>query len=305
MVRNNFLGVERMPTEHGAVKLERVPRADKLNLLRDIIHLLNQMDGVSGTRRLFYETRRQVTKPEIDFSVESTFNDYLAAGDKLGLIMVTNTSAKILDKGKRLIAISRFGESKLGDKEKSLLKSLLLAYEPFRAFLGTGFCNGRAFLNEDELFSYAKCPRREEIIKAYMQTKRQDTDREARTLLGWGSQIGLTEFDEYSEHYYLIREQEVDLDSFLGTLREVYDDVRHPRTRIASVPEVRFRFCCSMNMQRQVFDNYLLQLFETKPLQVQLARGTTSRDEVLKFGIKGKRFYYYYIKLADVNVNEK
>jgi hypothetical protein len=294
-----------LSTEPEVARFERVPRSDKLHLLRDILHLLNEMDGISGTQRLFYETKKRITRPEVDFSVESTFNDYITTGNKLDLMTVRGTVAKISEKGRKLTEISRFGEPRLSNSEKNFFKSLLFAYLPFRIFLSFGFCNGRTFVDEDELYTHAKCPTREELLTAYMKIKGQDTDREARTLLGWSIQIGLIEFDEYSGHYYLTREQSIESDSFLDELRKVYVSVRHPRTKIALIPEARFRFCCSMNLQRRFFDNYVLQLYETKPSEVQLGKGSASRDDVLKFGIKGKRFYYYYIILSNVHSDEK
>lgn len=53
-----------MPPENDI--LERVPRADKLNLLRDVLHLLLEIGGVSGKRRLLNETIRSLTAPELE-----------------------------------------------------------------------------------------------------------------------------------------------------------------------------------------------------------------------------------------------
>jgi len=278
---------------------ERVPRADKLNLLRDILHLLSEMGGVSGKKRLFYETKKKVTKPEYDFSVASTFDDYLIAGRMLALIKITKQAAKITAKGEQLVKTSKFGERDLGKFEKSFMRSLLLTYSPFRMFISIGFCEGRNFANESQLYLHGKCPHREELMKTYMQTKGHETDREARTLLGWSEQIGLVEFDEYSGQYYLVKDEGIDLNSFLRELRSIYPNVRDSRKKLALIPELRTQFCCSMNTSRKVFDNNLLKLNEIMPSKVQLGKASSSRDVVRKFGIHGKTFYYYYLKLVD------
>jgi len=279
-------------------KPERVPRADKLNLVRDILHLLDDMGGTSGRRRFFYETRKKITKPDVDFSVESTFNDYLIAEKKLGLMKVRARAAKITRKGQRLVSISKFGDQALSESEKRLFRSLLFAYFSFRAFLIVGFCEGKEFINEDELYCFAKYPEREVIVKAYMKTTGQNTDREARTLLGWAVQVGLTEFDEYSGRYYLVKERHFDLDTFLKELRAAYLRTRSPRTKMALIPEVRFIFCSSTNSSRSFFDGYLLELHDSQPSKIQLAKASSSRQDVLKFGLRGKTFYYYYIRLV-------
>ena len=72
-----------------STRAERVPRADKLHLLRDITHLLNDSEGIAGRRMIFYKARDRVTKSEGDFAVESTFDDYISLGGKLGLMKVT------------------------------------------------------------------------------------------------------------------------------------------------------------------------------------------------------------------------
>jgi len=275
----------------------RVPRADKLNLLRDIVHLLNEEGGISGKKRLFYKTRRRISKPEANFPVQSTFKDYLDIGTKLALFETTLSVARISKKGKHLVGISKFGGTRLLEPERKFFRSLLLEYRPFRIFLSIGFCDRVAFQSEDELFRYAGCPTRETIMRAYMETKRQDTDREARTLLGWSVQIGLVEFDEYYRRHYLTREKEVSLKSFLNILHKAFLKVREPRTGTALIPEVRFHCCCAGKIKRNIFDSNLMWLYEDRPSEIQLSRGSASRDEVLKFGIKGKTYYYYYIKL--------
>lgn len=294
-----------MSTKSSAKISERVPRADKLNLLRDILHLLKKEGGIAGRRRLFYETKKNITQPEIDFSVESTFKDYLAIGNKLTLIKTTLSVAKMSEKGRHLVEISRFGERRLCKSEKKFFRSLLLAYHPFRIFLSAGFCEGRSFDSEEELYRHAKCPKRETLMKAYMEIKGQDTDREARTLLGWGIQIGLIELDEYSRRYYLTREKDIEIDSFLAELHKAYLSVRDPRTRTALIPEVRFHCCCSANIKRSVFDSYLMQLYEKNPSEILLGKGSASRADVLKFGVKDKTYYYYYIKMSDVWLYER
>lgn len=285
-------------TDREKTRPERVPRADKLNLIRDILHLLDEMGGISGGQRLFYETKKRITKPGVDFSVEITFDDYLTAEKKLGLMEVRKSVAKITKKGQRLVSISKFGNRGLKVSERKFFRSLLFDYPSFRMFLTIGFCEGRRFGDEDELYRFAKCPRREALVEAYMEATGQNTDREARTLLGWAVQTGLTEFDEYIGQYYLVRERDFDLDVFLDGLHSTYLKTRNPRTKMALIPDVRFLFCCSTNTSRSVFDECLLKLNESEPSKVQLARASSSRPDVLKFGIREKAFYFYYIKLV-------
>ena len=149
------------------------------------------------------------------------------------------------------------------------------------------------------------CPSRNELLTSYMQLKGHETDREARTLLGWSQQIGLVEFDEYSLKYYLVRENRLDLDLFLKELCSIYLEIRDPRERVVLVPKLRANFCCRMKISRSDFDESVLELDRIMPSRVQLGKASSSREDVRRLGIKGKTFYYYYIKIAkDLQDNE-
>jgi hypothetical protein len=278
--------------------LERVPRADRLDLLRDILHLLAEFEGVSGKRRLLYETRQSMGKTEACLLDAATFEDYLAAGQVMTLLEETGDAVSITEKGTSLVKMGLFGYPNLVQIEQVFFKNLILEYQPFRTFINVGFRKGFDFSNYQQILIDDECPKRTELLRNYMKVKNHSTDREARTLLGWSQQIGLVEFDEYSQQYYLIRESPIDLDLFLKELYQIYLQIRDPVKKLSLIPELRATFCCSANISRKVFDETLLKLNELMPSKVQLGKASSSRDVVRKFGVHGKTFYYYYIKVV-------
>lgn len=277
-------------------KLERVPRADRLDVLRDILNLLTDLGGVSGKKRLLYETREN-TATEPYFSDTTTFGDYLTSGQMLTLLEIRNNVVVITEKGSAFVKVGKFGETNLSKVEQSFLRPLCLEYQPFRTFIILGFCKGLDSSSLHQIYIDSECPKRKELLENYMQVKGHDSDREARTLLSWSQQIGLVEFDEYSLQYYLVREHPLDLDLFLRELSRTYLEIHDPRQRVALIPELRARFCCKMNVNRKVFDESVLELNRLMPSKVQLGKATSSREDVRKLGIHGKTFYYYYIKV--------
>lgn len=285
-------------TKASRLELERVPRADRLDLLRDILNLLTNLGGVSGKRRLLYETRKKLS-PETSFSDEAAFQDYLEAGQALTLMNVKNNAIAITEKGSAFVKMGKFGETNLLKVEQNFLKTLCFKYTPFRTFIIMGFHKGIEFLNIHQLYMGNICPGRKDLLTSYMQVKGHETDREARTLLGWSQQLGLVEFEEYSLKYYLVREKPLDLDLFLKELLRIYLEIRDPRERVVLVPKLRAHFCCRMKISRRDFDESMLELDRIMPSKVQLGKASSSREDVRRLGIKGKTFYYYYIKIAE------
>jgi hypothetical protein len=131
-----------------------------------------------------------------------------------------------------------------------------------------------------------------------MDEKGHTTDREARTLLGWSQQIDMVEFDGYSHRYYLIADRSIEQKEFLHNLKQAYLRIYEPKKQIALVPDLRITFCCQNKVSRALFDRYVLELEALMPSIVQLGKASSSREIVRRYGLHGKTFYYYYIKLV-------
>jgi hypothetical protein len=275
----------------------RVPRADKLTLLRDTLHVLAKLDGITSKSRLLLETEKIMQTPDRYFTDPNSFEDYLTLGVFLSLIQRKENVIILLIKGKELVKLSSLSAPNLSNEEREFLQPLLLGYKPFKRFISDGFHkNSEKDLNQVSVASI--CLTREELLSRYMDIKGHTTDREARTLLGWSLQAGMVEYDGYSHTYYLIEDRQIETDLFLKELKKSYAEIRDAKTQIALIPALRIKFCCDNRMPREIFDNTLLHLESLMPSIVQLGKASSSREIVRRYGIHGKTFYYYYIKLV-------
>ena len=278
--------------------LRRAPRADKLNLARDILHLLVKHGGALTLKSLFVETEKEFTPPKTEIWKWETFYEYVVFLKRLKLARVAPPIVRILEAGRSIVSCSNFAEKDLGECEKQFFKSLLFSYAPFLDFLVTGFCRGKSFQNEEELREISECPRRVDLLRTYMKAHQQKDDREARAMLYWGTQIGLIEFDECHKSFLIVNPRRIDSDSFLTHLFQAYNESRDFKTRMALIPEVRFRCCCALKISRKIFDEYLIRFSNEHPTTIELGRASSSRTEVVKYGVIDNRNYYYYIKIV-------
>jgi len=281
-----------------SVNPTRVPRADKLNLVRDILHILAKYGNVLTVNLLFAQTKEHFVPPKTEVWKRDTFNEYITFLKRLKLAIVTPVIVRILERGESLVGCSKYGQEELGDFEKQIFKQLLLSYPPFRDFLSVTFCGGQPFSNMKELFERSKCPRRTEMLKKYLIAYNQKDDREARTMFYWGTQVGLIEFDGYHDSLFLVNPRNIDPDFFLHQLSQACNETRDLKTGIALIPEVRFRICCAQKISRRVFDDYLIRSFNEHPTNIELGKGSISRTEVVKYGITYNKNHYYYIRMA-------
>ena len=286
-------------------KLTRAPRADKLNLSRDILHLLSRNEGVMTLKRLFNATRAEFSPPKADIWQQETFNEYIVFLKRLELARVSRPIIRILDRGKTIVGCSDYGQEELGAFEKQIFKSLLLAYNPFKDFLSVSFCEGQSFHKERELFEKSKCPKRKDVLEAYLNAHGQKDDREVRTMLYWGIQVGLIEFDEYHNRFFLVNPRKLGQDSFIDELFKAYNKSQDFKTGLALIPEVRFLTCCSLKISKTIFDNNLIRQFKSQPSIIELGKASTSRIEVQKYGVTDKKSYYYYIRINKREKNAK
>jgi hypothetical protein len=276
----------------------RVPRADNLYLLRDTLHILYSLGETSSKSKLLNETVKTMQKPDRYFSDPSSFDDYLQVGEILDFIRIINESVILTERGKEFVKIDRF-KLGLSPGEGKYLKKLLYQYPPFRTFIIKGFRQNSG-VNNNQLSLYNKCPFRKDLLRSYMSEKGHNTDREARTLLAWSQQVGMVEFDNYSHRYHLIEERsDYDLSTFLKDLYKIYLEVRDSKAKVALIPEVRSPFCCFHSISRVAFDRMMLELNFLMPAIVQLGKASSSREIVRRFGIHGKPFYYYYVKIVE------
>jgi hypothetical protein len=287
-------------------QLGHIPKADDLYAVRDMLYILLQNGGSITKKQLYNLINQEFLTRGCDIWAEATFEEYVTFIDYLEFAKFTPLEIKLLKPVEDFLVNNYWerGTVQLSQKEKEFFREKLLKYRALLRFLEVVFIEigsleadiDQLSLNKIILISES-VKGRKVLLEKWMKYCGVTDDRDSRAMLSWCLQTDIVDKDEYSDSYFLISCKEPDINTFKQSLIRNYPLVFDRMLKRAKIPDLRVKVCADLHMAISNFDKLLGTLENQKPHAIFMDRATNVRDEVAKYALKRKSFYYYYIQI--------